>query len=364
MNNRIHGLDTARAFLMALGVFYHAGLIYSENANWRVNDDVTSDLISFLSSTIHEFRMETFYLISGFFFSLLAHKKKPDFLKERFTRVVVPLLFCGLTFNTIMNGYSADRVINWQITNYIFTGTWLGHLWFIGNLIIYFLFSYKFNNLIGGLFQFSSVKSVFLSLFFVSFFARFTYHIFPLSLDLNFIFISVKNLFIYLPYYALGSILYFNKTAFFTVFKKRYFVTGVILLLCLKVFKRELALNGVSYYITHEINLLTTPLMIYLVLSFFLLFFNRDSRIIRKLSDSSYTVYLLHQPLIVVTYYFIFKNIDLGVYAEYSLLVFFGLAIPFIFHVFVVNKLLTLKFLLNGVKLSSKRYHRKAGTLS
>ncbi|MBB1290472.1 acyltransferase family protein [Pseudoalteromonas sp. SR43-6] len=73
---RLHGLDFCRAIFMVLGVFYHVALIYKVEQDWRVGSNDTSEFFSIISLFIHDFRMEAFYVIAGFFIFTYIKKEK------------------------------------------------------------------------------------------------------------------------------------------------------------------------------------------------------------------------------------------------------------------------------------------------
>ncbi|KYL34309.1 hypothetical protein A2I98_12240 [Pseudoalteromonas agarivorans] len=78
---RLHGIDFCRAVFMILGLFYHTALIYNDGYVWRVSSSDNSIFFNYISNFIHAFRMEAFYIISGFFYLLVYTKKKRKFFK-------------------------------------------------------------------------------------------------------------------------------------------------------------------------------------------------------------------------------------------------------------------------------------------
>lgn len=350
---------------MALGAFYHTALIYNENIVWRVSSEQSSGLLQFISATIHEFRMEAFFLISGFFFLLLFEKQQDSFLRQRLQRVIIPLIVCGLTLNILMNFLSYNLSIDWSLTGYFLNGVWLGHLWFLGNLATYFVVFFIILKLapplptlsrravIVLLFLFTPVLSIGLK-WLVSDFN-----------NVHFLFFTPAKWIYQAPYFLLGILFYRSQASFLQLFTKRGLSLALVLLALLKIIKREMALSGWDYSITSSIDELTTPLLVYSVLGFFLIFLNKSSRAVRAMSDSSYTVYLLHQPLIIVIYSLIYSaNLGFNIYLEYILIVALSLSIPFAFHVYIVKHIAIFKLLLNGVYVDKKGYKRKAGTIS
>ncbi|QPG06424.1 acyltransferase family protein [Salinimonas marina] len=361
---RIHGLDTARAFLMALGAFYHAALIYSENRAWRVASSENSGLLKFIATTIHEFRMEAFFLVSGFFFVLLFDKMQRGFLGERLQRVVIPLIAFGLTLNVLMNYFSENINIDWNVVSYFLTGHWLGHLWFLGNLSVYFVVFYAF------LKAFSIPNNIEKKLIIVSFFlvtpivslllASPVSDFYPKQL----LFITVAKLALHAPYFFMGMIMYRNKEIFLSLFSKKGIGIAVLAVLAIKLVKRELALSGVEYNITSLFDEFSKPFLIYIVLGIFMVFMNKSNKAIKSMSDASYTIYLLHQPIIVLLYsWLMYMNINLYIYTEYAVLVSVSLFLPYVIHTYIVNNFSFARLLFNGVIPKSAHYKRKLGAI-
>ena len=72
---RIHSLDSLRAIMMLLGLVLHSALTYNVTNHghaWLLKDpestNIATDSIVFL---IHFFRMPIFFLVAGFFGSML-----------------------------------------------------------------------------------------------------------------------------------------------------------------------------------------------------------------------------------------------------------------------------------------------------
>ena len=75
---RLHGLDALRAVAMMLGVWLHTGMAYIGGLPpffWAIDDPDKSPLISHSIAVIHSWRMETFFLLSGFFTAMLVAKR-------------------------------------------------------------------------------------------------------------------------------------------------------------------------------------------------------------------------------------------------------------------------------------------------
>lgn len=93
-HERLHALDALRAFAMVLGVWLHAALPYVAGIPpffWAASDTRKSDAIGFSVTMIHSWRMELFFLLSGFFTAMLVIRRgAKSTLFQRFKRIVIP----------------------------------------------------------------------------------------------------------------------------------------------------------------------------------------------------------------------------------------------------------------------------------
>ncbi|MCQ8876512.1 acyltransferase family protein [Pseudoalteromonas shioyasakiensis] len=347
---RLHGLDFCRAIFMILGLFYHAALIYSTDYIWRVTDTESSSYLTTLASFVHAFRMEAFYLISGFFYLLVFTKNYEGFLQERLTRVIPPLLLCGLLINPIMNLYSYERTYDWSSITYFINGQWLGHLWFLGNLIVYFVFGYPFCKKIIKIDSISRTNFIIIFCFLVPFISLVFLVLSKWLFSGSFIFVSFDLLFEYFPYFLFGALCFQFKDHFISLLTyKVAFVCFLIYFLGIKFVNMELFFNLGSNVSKAASKLIEG----FLVLSMTALFYNigkGGSKAVRLISDASYTTYLLHQPLIVIIYYLSFKGVRLNVYLEYTIIIVLTFLISIFWHFYSVKKHPILSYLFNGVK--------------
>jgi len=89
---REYFFDSIRAYLMLLGVPFHVSLIYSSQS-WSVNSLHSSDWLTLLNDFIHAFRMQVFFVISGYFsYMLFLRYEQKRWLKVRLERVGIPML--------------------------------------------------------------------------------------------------------------------------------------------------------------------------------------------------------------------------------------------------------------------------------
>jgi peptidoglycan/LPS O-acetylase OafA/YrhL len=93
-NSRLEYLDATRAFALVLGVVFHASLSFMPVfMGWAVQDVSTSPLVANFMTVSHSFRMETFFLLAGFFSHLTFQRKGAGpFMRSRVLRIVVPFV--------------------------------------------------------------------------------------------------------------------------------------------------------------------------------------------------------------------------------------------------------------------------------
>ena len=99
-NNRRYDLDALRAVAMLLGIALHGALSFIPGAGiwWGVQDIESEPWFGILKSSIHGWRMQLFFLVSGFFTAMLW-KKRGTFalLKHRSLRILLPLIIGMVT---------------------------------------------------------------------------------------------------------------------------------------------------------------------------------------------------------------------------------------------------------------------------
>lgn len=129
---RLHDLDALRGFAMVLGIVLHASLAYFPVV-WHVQDPSIdgSTWVDELEYAIHGFRMPLFFLLSGFFTTMLWRRRGLHALAmHRAKRVLVPLIIAALTIAPLMDWVS-ERAGN-EPTDFFS----LHHLWFLRDLIV------------------------------------------------------------------------------------------------------------------------------------------------------------------------------------------------------------------------------------
>ncbi|HEN3566805.1 TPA: acyltransferase family protein, partial [Yersinia enterocolitica] len=143
-NQREYFLDAIRAYLMLLGIPFHLSLIYSSN-HWAVNSSHSSLVFTLLNDFIHAFRMQVFFVISGYFsFMLYQRYERQRWLQVRMERVVIPLItaipLITLPQFFLLKNYT-NKLQGWNsftIYQKINIAIWevVSHLWFLLTLAL------------------------------------------------------------------------------------------------------------------------------------------------------------------------------------------------------------------------------------
>lgn len=158
-HERLHALDALRAVAMMLGVWLHAALPFVAGVPfffWPFLEPTKSTPLARSVTVIHAWRMETFFLLSGFFTAMLiARRGGVATLRQRTVRVLVPFLIAMVTIQPLCAfvwawGYSEQWGWPLQTTfTNVLKNAWgvdtpgapgafgrLYHLWFLYDLCV------------------------------------------------------------------------------------------------------------------------------------------------------------------------------------------------------------------------------------
>lgn len=135
---RQHYWDVTRAFLMLLGLPYHVAMLYHPGG-WIVAVTQESALLGGLAAFIHIFRMPAFFVVAGYFAALLLARRAPgQWFGSRAFRLGIPLLTCLFTLVPVLNilGELAGNPVRaafheWKYQTSTSGGYWVRHLWFL-----------------------------------------------------------------------------------------------------------------------------------------------------------------------------------------------------------------------------------------
>ncbi len=162
-DRRYYGLDALRGGMMMLGIVLHAATLYLASPPPHApftTDPNNSYAMDLLFDFIHSFRMPTFFVLAGFFASLLVEKRGLwGTYKNRMARVLAPLAAGMLTVMPLAALFMLDFTLSVKYGTHdilpnrddlakfereiraqgIPTGVFLAHLWFLYYLCYFYL---------------------------------------------------------------------------------------------------------------------------------------------------------------------------------------------------------------------------------
>ena len=314
--NRIYWLDNLRTFMIFLVVLYHAGLVYESSGIaaffWIVDDPSTNHLSGILNIIVDIFIIPTLFFIAGFFTPLsLKNKKGWEFLKSRFKRIMIPWIIAVLTliplykiiflYSRALPQESWTTYFHWRV---IWTQNWL---WFLPALflfcILYLLLS-KINIDTSKI----TIKKTIWIVFIISLIYSFFMDFFGLRGWTKTILLDFQNerILIYLMVFLLGSQLYklrvFEKAGKNKKFETIIHSTGWIPI--------NLYIFGVIYFLIKPGDYLISKIvdtlilrlsfvlslayLLYVMITTFRKYLNKQGKISKELNKNSYGVYIIH----------------------------------------------------------------------
>lgn len=117
-DQRFHALDALRAFALLLGVVFHATLsnVFPPTGEWAVGTAAPSMALWWFAYYSHSFRMEVFFLLAGFFGSLVVAKRGvAPYVRDRGKRVLLVFIVLLYPMKYLMNivWFDGGLTIGW-----------------------------------------------------------------------------------------------------------------------------------------------------------------------------------------------------------------------------------------------------------
>ncbi|QJR81989.1 acyltransferase family protein [Alteromonas pelagimontana] len=358
---RIYYLDSMRAILMVLGVVIHSAQIYSTKHALPIVNGETSVFMSYLIDTIHLFRMPAFFVVSGFFCYITLNKYGiPKFLRLRLVRIAVPLVVTIFTFNMIQ--FYLLKEGGWvkgSLASHFINGGYIGHLWFLVNLIYYFIFTAIIHN-IGLITKFRTrvIESTWFNKtpVLVLLFALPIITILIMALNKLGFPIYVEKFGLYRPYsllyyyvhFVFGYVLASNRHLYHNFMKVNPLISIVLIVIGCTISGIFATSNDTLITIAAEYSYLAAQwFSIALCFTIFSRLFDHRSHFMAFFSEASYTVYLFHFILLMLVSSLLVK-LDLDYILGFTLSIVIVTSLSVAAHVFIIRKSKILGFLYNG----------------
>ncbi|QMI04836.1 glucans biosynthesis protein MdoC [Citrobacter sp. RHB25-C09] len=312
---REYFLDSIRAWLMLLGIPFHISLIYSGHT-WHVNSAEPSWWLTLFNDFIHAFRMQVFFVISGYFsYMLFLRYPLKRWWKVRVERVGIPMLTAIplLTLpQFIMLQYVKGKADSWHTLSLYdkynaLAWELISHLWFLLVLVVLTtvslaVFSWMKNNLqkSSGAFSMRKLTFIFFLLGIVYAIIRRTiFMVYPPILSNGlFNFVVMQTLF-YIPFFLLGALAFISPQlkALFTTPSRGCTLAAALAFIAYLVNQRYGSGDAWMYETEYVITMVMGLWMVNVVFSLGHRLLNFQSARVTYFVNASLFIYLVHHPL-------------------------------------------------------------------
>lgn len=349
---RRYDLDWLRVIAILAVYLHHIGMPFNGDGFHIMNTE-SSKLLDDIMVFFEQFRLPLLFLISGTG-TMFAFSKRTwfQFLKERSTRLIIPLIFGVLFIVPPQTYFEHIKDFNSYLDIYT-SGSFfkVNHLWFIENLfilsailipLILFLKSSKSNKIINLIETITSKKygillwvipliiiTVFLKKIYPSdskdlknLSSTFYYGYFFIS---GMLFTSSKNIWSHLKTYRKFNFIAF--TISFILFYAYYLLPGEYISPYLSISNR--------WNIWYLVCALVGWTMVTTVLGYGQVWFNKKSKLLQKCNEAIYPFYILHQTIIILLGYYIIK-FDINIISKIMLLIFTSFPLIILIYKFLI----------------------------
>ncbi|MDF1607314.1 acyltransferase family protein [Hoeflea sp. YIM 152468] len=372
-SRRLHYWDFSRALYLGLGIPFHAAVIYSLSHQWSVSSPDKSVLLTGLADFIHTFRMPGFFILAGLFSMMLLDRQGAwPWLKSRLLRLGLPLLSATLLilpFQIAVQSLALavqGKIVLADVPAHVaaqlshFGEPWISHLWFLWVLIAYCAALALLDWLSGRVSLRVRLESLVdwvgdnrvLSL------AAFA-AICQLAAQAQTVIVgaspyygnAVINYNLYVIFFGFGALVYASSRLHDLLLKPGVgsLVAGIALVTFSQTAHADL--------VTHTLKLIAAVIGAALIVGFISNMaqqhFSRPDARVRKLVDASFTIYLVHHPVIYVLAT-LFLMVDLPPVLEFAIIAPMAALMSYAIHqALSTNAIFLLMF--NGVRPKAAR---------
>ncbi len=345
---RYHYMDTGRAAFMLLGIPFHASLIYG--GNWVITASEYNAFAFAIGQFLKTFRMPAFFVIAGFFAAMiLSRRNRFDCLRGRFLALWVPFSI-GVVFN--QSGATSLARGDPLADVYDDPRALVQHLWFLASLfwmccgltLIWPLIT----RLIASPGWETGIKRygppMIVGMFLWLWIGLPVFQSLSLG-HLNHNFIGARKIAQYLPFYMVGVLYYYSEIA------EQWILSPSRL-------ENIIALAAPLAFVACKLWQPTVPIAVFFqalaaiftTRSVFTLLHSvgdKENPWIRDISNKSFSIYVFHQPVIVVL---AAMSLELAIpeFAKFLGIIVLTAAISFALAT-LVDKSPVMRFLLNGI---------------
>lgn len=358
---RRYDLDWLRVIVFGLLIFYHVGMFFVP-WGWHIKNNVIYEELKIPMIFLNQWRLPILFVISGMGTAYaLSYRSGGEFIKERFLRLGIPLLFGILLIvppqvyiERLYQGAFDSSYFQFYITEAFTKGAYPDgniswhHLWFLPYLLVYSIiltpvFLAFRNNNENKFLQWARTQvsrnpfSLFWCIVPLYLYEAFLEPFFDVTHNLTsdwFNFISSLTLFFY------GYLLIQLKEHFWIAIDK---IKSKTLLIGIATFSLQLivwtTLDDSMMVHFGEALLKVTNIWAWIITIFGYAskYFNRNSRHLAYLNQAVYPFYILHQTIIVILAYFLY-DINMSLAPKFFLLVIGTFGITWVLYEFIIRR--------------------------
>lgn len=370
-------IDNLRLAMIVLVVMLHLAVTYSGIGSWYLKDTVELDIVSFVffglfQSFTQAYFMGFLFLISGYFVANSYDKKGcKQFLKDRFIRLGIPTIFYMLVihpFNAyVLLGNFSDHKPTFieYYTEFLVSLKFLsasGPLWFAFALLIfnciYALFRYLTkHSVIEKEKELTNLKTAILIILLIAicaFLIRIVQPIDSSILNMQLCFFS-QYIILFIIGIKAGRYDWFSKLTYKDG-RKWFFaacIPGILLWVIMllvggvltsgfDIFKGGIHWQSAAYALWESF---TAVAMSIGLISIFKEKYNKQGKWVKRMSDSSFTVYMFHSPIIIIVS-LVLLNIKIAPIPKFIVACLIGCPLSFLISHNIIRRIPLLKKIL------------------
>ncbi len=366
-NRRIYFLDNLKVFIILLMVVFHVGMGYTtwDLKWWTVNDIQKNKFFDWFILETDVYIMPIMFMIAGYFAPVVLDKKGVAiFWQDKLKRIVLPWIG-GVLFIAPFISYSIlfSRMDNppnvfafWK-TDFFGPFYQQAHFWFLGVLSLFFLLLTVFHQLNPSYLTKSVQKTIPSAWFFPAFAVLTATSFFSGNLFFwNDAWVNVKYVFMLQPVRLLLHLCYFGLGVY--AWKHSWFtrsgycpsllpwgISAIIMLFVFLIYRVTFTLMPdvpVLFKTGHALTHATFSLTVtFALIALFQKFFDSNAYLWRRLAANSYTIYFIHQ-CVVIPIGCIVQKLDINIWVKYSSVSVVTLVLCFLLAEYVLNPILSL----------------------
>jgi glucan biosynthesis protein C len=297
--------------------------------------------------------MPAFFVIAGFFSALMLVKYSPrEFLVRRVQRLALPLI----TFVCLDIAIDCANLYNWSdysgelSRDYWVSGHWLEHLWFLGTLLSYvvvlFALSEIWHSMEARVWNLKLNPALFLfAIALISFGSAHLERVLPGKPWRDvWLFADQLKFFEYIGYFVAGYVLFHHRAVLNSLTRHVALNVASVTLFWVAASTLGKSLWGARFV---EFWQAIYCLNVCAILFWCGRQFFSNSETIEKLSNASYTIYLVHWPILVLLNR-IFRDDGIPIAFLFATYIAITSILSYAVHIYLVDRFPLLAFLMNG----------------